>query len=106
VVDGQPGPLQYLHVDSTDHEAYHLDDLPTTPDTDHQASDAAAAALLPRYLDPAAEFLDVFVKRAAPPESLPRVRWHHGHVGYQQAPSWPPPSALGNLTSFQPQLTR
>jgi predicted acyl esterase len=111
-LSGRPdwAPLQYLHVDSTDHEAYHLDDLPVTPDTDHQASDAAIARMLPRYLDPVAGFLDVFVKRAAPPDSLPRVRWHHGHVGYQQAPSWPPPGTRqirlylgdGTLRSAQP----
>lgn len=84
-LSGRPGwaPLQYLNADSIDHECYHLDDLPITADRDHAVSDAALEAMLPRYLDPVAEFFDVFVKRTAPPDSLPRVRWHLGHAGHR-----------------------
>lgn len=86
-------PLQYLHVDSIDHEGYHLDDVPVPPELDHATVDAAVERLLPRHLDPLVAFFDVFVKEEGDPENLPRVRWHHGHVGDRTASSWPPPGA-------------
>lgn len=49
--------------------------------------------MLTIYADPAIEFFDVFLKGDRPVESFPRVQWHHGHVGYREADSWPPPGA-------------
>ncbi|MGI5460143.1 CocE/NonD family hydrolase [Streptomyces sp. CA-249302] len=86
-------PLQYLHVDSIDHEGYHLDDVPVPPELDHATVDSAVDRLLPRHLDPLVAFFDVFVKEEGAAESLPRVRWHHGHVGDRTAAAWPPPGA-------------
>ncbi|MFF4256594.1 CocE/NonD family hydrolase [Streptomyces sp. NPDC001663] len=85
--------LQYLHVDSIDHEGYHLDDVPVPPELDHWTVDTAVDRLLPRHLDPLVEFFDVFVKGEGSARRLPRVRWHHGHVGDRTAPTWPPPGA-------------
>lgn len=91
--DREWAPLQYLHVDSIDHEGYHLDDVPIAPEHDHATVDSAIDRLLPRHLDPVVAFFDVFVKGEADAESLPRVRWHLGHVGDRTAESWPPPGA-------------
>ncbi|MFJ9898384.1 CocE/NonD family hydrolase [Streptomyces sp. NPDC091280] len=86
-------PLQYLHADSIDHENYHLDDVPVPPELDHAHVDAAVDRLLPRHLGPLVEFFDVFVKGEGTPERLPRVRWHHGHLGDRTADRWPPAGA-------------
>jgi putative CocE/NonD family hydrolase len=91
--DPEWAPLQYLHVDSVDHEGYHLDDVPIRPEHDHAANDAAIERILPRHLDPVVAFFDVYVKGVASAESLPRVRWHLGHVGDRTDTSWPPPGA-------------
>ncbi|MFJ8027669.1 CocE/NonD family hydrolase [Streptomyces sp. NPDC096311] len=85
--------LQYLHVDSIDHENYHLDDVPVPPELDHADVDAAVERLLPRYLDPLVAFFDVFVKGEGTAQRLPRVRWHHGHLGDRTADTWPPPGS-------------
>ncbi|MFJ3803426.1 CocE/NonD family hydrolase [Streptomyces sp. NPDC090088] len=104
-------PLQYLHADSIDHENYHLDDAPVPPELDHAHVDTAVDRLLPRHLDPLVEFFDVFVKGEGTPERLPRVRWHHGHLGDRTADSWPPvgartlrlyPGGEGGLTADAP----
>ncbi|MEV6343804.1 CocE/NonD family hydrolase [Actinoplanes sp. NPDC051851] len=89
----RPGwaPLQYFRADSTDHENFHLDDVPVPPELHHGENDAALARMLPRYLDDVVEFFDVFVKQTRDRKTLPRVRWHHGHDGPRTASSWPPP---------------
>lgn len=95
---------QYLIADSTDHENYHLSLAPITPDNDHDTNDKALEAMLSKYLDPALDFFDVFLKELRGPESLPRVRWHLGHVGYRESSAWPPPGSterrlyLGDLS--------
>jgi putative CocE/NonD family hydrolase len=85
--------VQYLIADTTDHENYFLESAPVPPDADHLADDAALERMLDSYTGPAVEFFDVFLKGVAQPESLPRVRWKLGHVGWRTASSWPPPEA-------------
>lgn len=83
--------LQYLEMNSTDHENYHLDLVPVGPEDDHDTNDEALARMLPRYLGSAIEFFDRFLK--GEDVEIPRVRWHHGHDGWRSAPSWPPPGS-------------
>ncbi|MGW0535126.1 CocE/NonD family hydrolase [Streptomyces sp. NPDC003032] len=83
--------VQYLNADTTDHENYSLEDAPVSPATDHAVDDAALERMLDSYTGPALEFFDVFLKGTAPPESLPRVRWKLGHVGWRTSATWPPP---------------
>jgi predicted acyl esterase len=83
--------LQYLEMNSTDHENYHLDLVPIGPEDDHDTNDDALARMLPRYLGSALDFFDRFLKGEEC--EIPRVRWHHGNEGWRQAPSWPPPGA-------------
>lgn len=84
---------QYLSADSVDHENYHLALAPVAEDDDHLLDEGALARMLELYVTPAVEFFDVFLKGLASSESLPKVAWHLGHVGYRTSPSWPPPEA-------------
>lgn len=84
---------QYLSADSVDHENYHLSLAPIADADDHLLDDAALARMLELYATPALEFFDVFLKRRASRDSLPKVAWHLGHVGYRTSSSWPPPEA-------------
>ncbi|MFF5085013.1 CocE/NonD family hydrolase [Actinoplanes sp. NPDC000266] len=91
----KPGwaPLQYLYADSTDHENFHLDNVPIRPEDNHDSNDDALDRMMVKYLGPAIDFFDVFLAEKSEPSTLPRVRWHLGHVGYRDAASWPPPQA-------------
>ncbi len=82
--------LQYLAADSTDHENYQLADVPA--ELDHDQHDEALQRLIPRYLGPALDFFDAFLK-GGPSESIRRVRWHQGHGDWHAADRWPPPGA-------------
>ena len=85
--------VQYLTADSVDHENYFLAHAPITEDNDHDINDEALERLLDSYTGPALEFFDVFLQGSQSPDTLPRVRWHLGHEGYHESPSWPPPGA-------------
>lgn len=91
--DPRRAALQYLVADCTDHENYHLDDVPVPEELDHDTDDEALARMLPRYVGPALDFFDVFLAGYRPPSSLPRVRYCVGHDGWRESPSWPPPGA-------------
>ena len=91
--DPHRAAFQYLVADSTDHENYHLSDIPVADADDHDVSDDALVRMLPRYVGPALDFFDVFLARRAPASSMPRVRWHMGHDDWQLSPTWPPPGA-------------
>ena len=60
--------MEYLHIDAVDHEIYHHADTPITEATDHDVNPAALDALLPRYVSPALEFFDVFLRESRPPD--------------------------------------
>jgi predicted acyl esterase len=83
--------LQYLEMNSTDHENYHLDLVPIGPEDDHDTNDDALARMLARYLGSALDFFDRFLKGID--REIPRVRWHQGNDGWRTAPTWPPPGA-------------
>jgi uncharacterized protein len=86
--------LEYLHIDAVDHEIYHHSDTPITEATDHDVNPAALDALLPRYVDPALEFFDVFLRESRPLDSLPKVRWRPVHGDWKSSEAWPPPGAV------------
>ncbi|MDQ6810365.1 MAG: CocE/NonD family hydrolase, partial [Actinomycetota bacterium] len=85
--------LEYLHIDAVDHEIYHLADTPISEESDHAVSVEALEALLPRYVGPALEFFDTFLRRTASPASLAKVRWRPAHGDWKSSESWPPPGA-------------
>ncbi len=84
--------LQYLIANSTDHENYPLAQVPVQPEDDHDANDAALERMLPRYIGPALDFFDAFL-RPGSSAGIPRVRWHMGHGGGHESGAWPPPAA-------------
>ena len=78
--------MEYLHIDAVDHEIYHQSDTPITEETDHDVNPAALDALLPRYVGPALEFFDVFLRESRPPD-FPKVRWRPVHGDWKSAAS-------------------
>ena len=54
--------LQYLEMNSTDHENYHLDLVPVRPEDDHDVDDGALARMLSVYVGSAIDFFDRFLK--------------------------------------------
>jgi uncharacterized protein len=83
--------LEYLYIDSVDHEIYHLDDTPITPEGDHAVNDAAFDQLLPRYIAPVLEFFGVFLRGGRAAADAPeRVRWRVAHGGWRASDRWPP----------------
>ena len=83
--------LQYLEMNSTDHENYFLGDVPIGPENDHGTNDEAVARMLQQYLGSALDFFDAFLKGLG--TEVPRVRWHQGNDGWRVADRWPPPGA-------------
>ena len=95
-------PMEYLHIDAVDHEIYHLADTPISEATDHDVNPAALDALLPRYVNPALEFYEVFLRESRPAASLPKVRWRPAHGDWKSAESWPPPGAVAETLYLGP----
>ena len=83
--------LQYLEMNSTDHENYFLGLVPIQPQDDHDSDDDALARMLPRYVGSALDFFDIHLRGIDAP--FPRVRWHQGNDGWHTAERWPPPDA-------------
>jgi putative CocE/NonD family hydrolase len=82
----------YLRIESIDHESYQL--LESDDDRVAERSEQQIRALLPRILDPALEFFEVFVRGNEAASALPRVTWNlAGTDGMRDAAAWPPPEA-------------
>lgn len=79
----------YLRIESIDHEAHEL--LEAAEDRVADRSEAQIRALLPRTLDPALDFFEVFVRGVGGPDDIPRVSWNlAGTEGMRESASWPP----------------
>lgn len=79
----------FLRIESMDHESYYLDDLDA--DRVEERTDDQVRAQLPRMLDPALEFFDVFVRGNGAHTDIPRVAWQLAHVeGLRTGAAWPP----------------
>ena len=83
--------LQYLNADATDHENYHLREVPVGPEDDHDTNETALARMLPVYLGPGLDFFDVFLKGRGDAASVPRAAWFLGHDDWRTSSTWPPP---------------
>ena len=72
-----------------DHEGYIF--LEADEDRVETRSLAQIEALLPRLLDPAIEFFEIFVRGNGRPEDIPKVSWNlAGTEGMRESSSWPP----------------
>ncbi|MER5184901.1 CocE/NonD family hydrolase, partial [Streptomyces sp. NPDC002896] len=89
----------YLLIDAIDHENHHVDRSPAQhgPDADHTLNTEALQGMLPRYLDPALDFFDIFLRHQGAAEDLPKVRWHQVHAaerGFRESATWPPTGSV------------
>lgn len=88
----------YLRVESIDHESFQLSDA--DEDRVAERSDEQIRALLPRTLDPALAFFDVFVRGNGSPKDVPRVAWNlAGTEGMREDAHWPP-AGVHSVTRF------
>ncbi|MBX3196474.1 MAG: CocE/NonD family hydrolase [Microbacteriaceae bacterium] len=80
----------FLRIEAMDHESFYLDDPAEARIEDRPEEQIRRE--LPRMLDPALEFFDVFVRGNGSAADIPRVAWAlAGTEGMRRAPSWPPP---------------
>jgi predicted acyl esterase len=86
---------EWLLLEDIDHENNSFAQVPYGVDDNPVTSAEARAAMFPRYLDPALEFFDIFLRGQGSARDLPRVRWKvAGEAELHAAPSWPPPGAV------------
>lgn len=79
----------FLRIESMDHEAYYLDD-PEASRAEERSHDQIREEL-PRMLQPAVDFFEVFVRGHGRPSDIPRVSWNlAGTTGMRADASWPP----------------
>jgi len=88
-LSGPAGADQYLNMGATDHFDDVLMESGKSPD--HIADDAVLDGFLDRYLDPAIEFFDRYLRGAD--RDIPRVRWQAGHGTWHESRTWPPREA-------------
>ncbi|MCC4908337.1 CocE/NonD family hydrolase [Microbacterium sp. cx-59] len=82
----------FLRVESMDHESYYVDD--PLEERVEERTEEQIRAQLPRMLDPALEFFEVFVRANGRATDIPRVAWNlAGTTGMRQSDAWPPPGA-------------
>lgn len=85
---------EYLLLEPIDHKSYRHTGAPYGPEDDHAVDDGALERLLPRTLDSAVEFFDVFLRGNGSPDEIPRVRWWAvGEDAFRSSETWPPPGA-------------
>lgn len=100
----------YLRIESMDHDNFRLDDAPDTLVEDRTAEQVEAS--LPRMLEPAIEFFDVFVRGNRTRAEIPRVFWELANTDLSfDSDEWPPRGAEplivratmdGRLTAGEP----
>lgn len=79
----------FLRIEAMDHESYYLDD-PTSERVEERSEDQLRAAL-PRMLDPALDFFQVFVRDEGSAGDIPKVSWELSGSGQTRtSASWPP----------------
>lgn len=82
----------HLRIEPIDHESFQL--IEADGDRVMERTDDQIRALLPRTLDPALQFFDVFVRGNGTASDIPRVTWNlAGTEGMRESASWPPPGA-------------
>ncbi|MFK4808247.1 CocE/NonD family hydrolase [Microbacterium sp. ZW CA_36] len=83
----------FLRIESMDHESYYLDDPPAV--RVEERGDEQIRAELPRMLQPAVDFFEVFVRGRGRAADIPRVSWNlAGTSDMRVADAWPPPQAV------------
>jgi len=79
----------YLRIEPIDHESFQL--VEAGGDRVMERTDDQVRALLPRTLDPALAFFEVFVRGNGAAADIPRVSWNlAGTEGMRESATWPP----------------
>ncbi|OXM72897.1 MULTISPECIES: CocE/NonD family hydrolase [Amycolatopsis] len=83
---------EYLLIEAIDHESNSHFDRPWLGGGARPTPEERRATL-PRYLGPAVEFFDVFLRGAGKPADIPRVRWQLANAdpSFRVSETWPPP---------------
>lgn len=82
----------FLRIEAMDHESYYLDD-PEAARVEER-TETQLRKMLPRMLEPAIEFFEVFVRGNGRPTDIPRVCWNlAGTPGMRRGDAWPPTGA-------------
>jgi putative CocE/NonD family hydrolase len=84
---------EYLLIEAIDHENNSFFERPWLDPAAATPAEGDHLAALPRYLGPAVEFFDVFLRGQGSPAQIPRVRWQlaGGEPGFHASETWPPP---------------
>ncbi|MFE7723380.1 CocE/NonD family hydrolase [Nocardia rhizosphaerihabitans] len=82
---------EYLLIEAIDHECNSHFEQPWLRDSPIPTPEERRATL-PRYLDPAIEFFDIFLRGKGSPADLPRVRWQLANTepDFRISDTWPP----------------
>lgn len=85
---------EYLLVEAIDHENNSHFEQPWLRESGERTTHELLE-MLPRYLDPAVEFFDVFLRDLGRPGDIPRVRWQLANTepGFRTGEQWPPAGA-------------
>jgi putative CocE/NonD family hydrolase len=88
----------FLRIESMDHESHFFNE----PESDRvvNRSEAQQRAILPRLLDPALAFFEIFVRGNGSPADLPRVTWNLAGTREMQTSDVWPPRGTTSLTMF------
>ncbi|MGW0250511.1 CocE/NonD family hydrolase [Nocardia goodfellowii] len=82
---------EYLLLEAIDHEGNSHFEQPWLRESPIPTPEERRATL-PRYLDPAIEFFDIFLRGNGSPAELPRVRWQlaNAEPEFRTSETWPP----------------
>jgi uncharacterized protein len=86
---------EWLLLEDIDHENNTFAKVPYAEHDNPILSARSRDEMFPRYLDPALEFFDIFLRGIGSADELPRVRYRvAGEAELHAVPSWPPPGAV------------
>ncbi|WP_372969009.1 CocE/NonD family hydrolase [Microbacterium sp.] len=86
----------HLRIESVDHEGYEL--LSDPADRVVERTDEQVRALLPRTLDPALEFFEVYLRGHGAPSDIPAVRWNLAGTNEERTDAAWPPEGIRTVT--------
>jgi uncharacterized protein len=88
----------FLRIEAMDHESFYLDD--PASERIEERTEAQLRASLPRMLNPAIEFFEVFVRGNGSAADIPKVTWALAGSGQTRTSASWPPAAVRDLTLF------
>lgn len=84
--------LHYLHVGSTDHSGYKLENVGGGDEKNPYKSEETIRIKIEEEHGDVADFFDEHIRNQPPATPRPRTKWHIGHDGWRETADFPPPS--------------